>query len=180
MASVLAYAPSPRYFATHAYAATKAAAIGLTQSAAAFYADRNIRFNAVAPALIDTPQAARAVGDPQIMQYIASKQPLDGGRVGRPDDVDSAVVYFLSDESRFVTGQVLAVDGGFDHNRQTLRTVDWLEERYPDFRGLNLTQETREGILKHGAPWSHPVSLPPLGAQRCLEGQAADAADEIA
>ncbi|MCZ6464079.1 MAG: deoxyguanosinetriphosphate triphosphohydrolase [Proteobacteria bacterium] len=79
-----------------------------------------------------------------------------------------------------VLAELMRDDGGFDHNRQTLRTVDWLEERYPGFRGLNLTQETREGILKHGAPWSHPVSLPPLGAQRCLEGQAADVADEIA
>src|SRR6516162_3789119 len=51
--------------------------------------------------------------------------------------------------------------GGFDHNRQSLRVVDLLEERYPGFRGLNLTQESREGILKHGAPWEHPVPLPP-------------------
>ena len=52
--------------------------------------------------------------------------------------------------------------GGFDHNRQSLRIVDLLENRYPDFSGLNLTEETREGILKHGAAWSHPIPLPPL------------------
>jgi NAD(P)-dependent dehydrogenase (short-subunit alcohol dehydrogenase family) len=113
MSSVLAYSPSPKYFATHAYAATKAAAIGLTKAAAAHYAANNIRFNAIAPALVDTPLAARAMGDDKIMQYIASKQPLDGGRVGAPQDLDDAVVFLLSDESRFVTGQVLAVDGGW-------------------------------------------------------------------
>jgi dGTPase len=71
-------------------------------------------------------------------------------------------------------------EGGFDHNRQSLRVVDWLEDRYPDFRGLNLTSETREGLLKHGSPWEHPVALPPPGAQPSLEAQIADASDEIA
>lgn len=71
-------------------------------------------------------------------------------------------------------------DGGFDHNRQSLRIVDLLESRYPEFSGLNLTSETREGILKHGSPWPHPVELPPLSPQRSLEAQLADAADEIA
>lgn len=71
-------------------------------------------------------------------------------------------------------------DGGFDHNRQSLRIVDLLENRYPEWRGLNLTAETREGILKHGCHWSHPVELPPLYPQRTLEAQVADCADEIA
>lgn len=113
MSSVLADSPSPRYFATHAYAATKAAAVGLTKSAAAYYAKQNIRFNAVAPALVDTPLASRAMSDAKILDYISTKQPLDGGRVGVPQDLDDAVVFLLSDESRFVTGQVLAVDGGW-------------------------------------------------------------------
>jgi NAD(P)-dependent dehydrogenase (short-subunit alcohol dehydrogenase family) len=65
------------------------------------------------PALVDTPMAKRAATDPDIMRYVATKQPLDGGRIGCGQDVDSAVVFFLSDESRFVTGQVLAVDGGW-------------------------------------------------------------------
>jgi NAD(P)-dependent dehydrogenase (short-subunit alcohol dehydrogenase family) len=113
ISSVLANAPSPEYFATHAYAATKAAAIGLTKAAAAYYASNDIRFNAIAPALVATPLAQRACADEAIMRYIRSKQPLDGGRVGQPTDVDDAVIYFLSDQSRYVTGQTLVVDGGW-------------------------------------------------------------------
>jgi dGTPase len=75
---------------------------------------------------------------------------------------------------------LLADAGGFDHNRQTLRVVDLLEDRYPDFRGLNLTWETREGILKHGCSWEHPVPVPELGRSPSLEAQIADASDEIA
>jgi dGTPase len=71
-------------------------------------------------------------------------------------------------------------DGGFDHNRQSLRVVDLFEERYPGAPGLNLTMETREGILKHGCDWEHPLPMPRLGRQRSLEAQVADAADEIA
>lgn len=113
MGSVLGYSPSPRFFATHAYSAAKSAIIGLTKSAASYYASQQIRFNVVAPALVDTPMATRATRDQHIMQYIETKQPLDGGRVGMPEDLDSAVVFFLSPQSHFVTGQVLAVDGGW-------------------------------------------------------------------
>ena len=70
--------------------------------------------------------------------------------------------------------------GGFDHNRQSLRIVDLLEERHPGYRGLNLTMETREGILKHGANWEHPVPLPPETPSHAIEAQLADLADEIA
>jgi len=110
---VLGDRPSPQYFATHAYAAAKSAIVGFTKSCAAYYADKQIRFNAILPGLIETPMARRAADDPDIRQYIATKQPLDGGRIGRPQDLDEAVVFFLSDASRFVTGQVLAVDGGW-------------------------------------------------------------------
>ncbi len=70
--------------------------------------------------------------------------------------------------------------GGFDHNRQTLRVVDWLEQRSAEFRGLNLSAETREGILKHGCHWEHPLPVPALRHQPSLEAQAADRSDEIA
>ncbi|MBW2242782.1 MAG: deoxyguanosinetriphosphate triphosphohydrolase [Deltaproteobacteria bacterium] len=71
-------------------------------------------------------------------------------------------------------------DGGFDHNRQTMRVVDWLEDRYPSFRGLNLTHETREGLAKHGCEWEHPVAVPELQRSPSLEAQIADQSDEIA
>jgi len=79
-----------------------------------------------------------------------------------------------------VLAELMDEHGGFDHNRQSLRIVDLLEDRYPDWSGLNLTAETREGILKHGCHWSHPVDLPPLHLQRTLEAQIADLADEVA
>lgn len=113
MGSVLGFSPAPRYFATHAYAAAKSAAIGLTRASAAHYAKHGIRFNLVAPALVETPMAKRASSNKEMLDYIATKQPLDGGRIGRPEDLDAAVVYLLSDSARFVTGQVLAVDGGW-------------------------------------------------------------------
>jgi NAD(P)-dependent dehydrogenase (short-subunit alcohol dehydrogenase family) len=113
MSSVLAFSPSPKFFSTHAYATTKAAIIGLTKSAASFYAPHNIRFNVLAPALVATPMSQRAQGDEAILNFIKTKQPLDGGRIGQPEDLDSAAVFFMSDESKFVTGQVLAVDGGW-------------------------------------------------------------------
>ena len=113
MASVLAYSPSAQFFSTHAYATAKAAVIGFTKTCAAHYAPQNIRFNVIAPALTATPMSRRAQEDEKIQKFIRKKQPLDGGRIGRPEDVDSAAVYFMSDCSRFTTAQVLAVDGGW-------------------------------------------------------------------
>lgn len=111
--SVLGYSPSPHFFTTHAYATAKAGLIGLTQAAAAAYAAKNIRFNVLAPALVETPMSRRAQQDPAIQQFMKTKQPLDGGRMGVPEDLDAAVVWLLSNQSRFVTGQVIAIDGGW-------------------------------------------------------------------
>lgn len=113
MASVLGYAPSPGYFATHAYAASKSAVFGFSRSIAAYYARHNIRVNVVAPALVETPMSQRASLDEEILSFIRTKQPLDGGRNGIPMDLDGAAVYFMSDVAGFTTGQVLAVDGGW-------------------------------------------------------------------
>jgi dGTPase len=76
--------------------------------------------------------------------------------------------------------RLLEAEGGFDHNRQSLRIVDLLEVRYPDFRGLNLTAETREGLLKHGCDWEHPVPLPVLSSSPSVEAQTTDVSDEVA
>ncbi len=72
--------------------------------------------------------------------------------------------------------------GGFDHNLQGLRVVDFLEERYPGFKGLNLTWEVREGINKHRTPFDHPnrnIALDPASSS-LLETQVVDVSDEIA
>jgi NAD(P)-dependent dehydrogenase (short-subunit alcohol dehydrogenase family) len=113
MGSVLGWSPSPQYFATHAYTAAKSAIIGFTKSIAAYYAANNIRCNVLAPALIETPMSERAARNETIQSYVKTKQPLDGGRIGQPSDLDAAAVYFMSAASRFTTGQVLAVDGGW-------------------------------------------------------------------
>jgi NAD(P)-dependent dehydrogenase (short-subunit alcohol dehydrogenase family) len=111
--SVLGFSPSPKFFCTHAYAAAKAAIVGLTRAAAACYAADNIRFNVLSPGSIATPMSQRAQENETIMKFLRSKQPLDGGRMGRPDDLDAAAVFFMSADSRFVTGQDLTVDGGW-------------------------------------------------------------------
>jgi NAD(P)-dependent dehydrogenase (short-subunit alcohol dehydrogenase family) len=113
LGSVTPFSPSPGFFSTHAYAAAKSALQGLTTSAAAYYAPQGIRFNVLLPGLTETPMSRRASTDPEILAFIRSKQPLDGGRIGQPADLDAAIVFFLSDASCFVTGQALAVDGGW-------------------------------------------------------------------
>jgi NAD(P)-dependent dehydrogenase (short-subunit alcohol dehydrogenase family) len=67
----------------------------------------------LAPALVETPMAQRAAEDNAIQQFIKTKQPLDGGRIGIPSDLEQAAVYFLGDGSKFTTGQVLSIDGGW-------------------------------------------------------------------
>ena len=57
--------------------------------------------------------AIRAAGNEIIMDFIKGKQPLDGGRIGHPQDLDGAACYFMSDCSAFTTGQILCVDGGW-------------------------------------------------------------------
>jgi NAD(P)-dependent dehydrogenase (short-subunit alcohol dehydrogenase family) len=113
MGSVLGFSPSPGHFVTHAYAAAKSAVIGFTKSIASYYAAMNIRINLLAPGLVETPMATRAASDPLILDFIKSKQPLEGGRIGIPTDLDGAAIYFMSDFSRYTTGQLLAVDGGW-------------------------------------------------------------------
>ena len=113
MSSVLGFSPSPKYFVTHAYAAAKSAVIGFSKSIAAYYASQNIRVNVLAPSLFATPMAKRATENEEIQDFIKTKQPLDGGRSGHPEDINSAALMFLSPMSKFITGQVLAVDGGW-------------------------------------------------------------------
>ncbi|BCY10574.1 SDR family NAD(P)-dependent oxidoreductase [Actinoplanes sp. L3-i22] len=90
------------------YSATKSALIGLTKSAAKELAPRQIRVNAVAPGFIDTDMT-RALPPERFAERAAG---IKMGRTGTPDDIARSVLFFASDMSRYVTGQVLGVDGG--------------------------------------------------------------------
>ncbi|RQP24881.1 SDR family oxidoreductase [Piscinibacter terrae] len=96
------------------YGVTKAAVIGLTKSIAADFVARGIRCNALCPGTVDTPSLRQRIAnapDPvQAEKNFIARQPM--GRLATVDDISPMVVYLLSDESRFVTGQAVLVDGG--------------------------------------------------------------------
>jgi len=112
MSSVSSFRPAPARFAAHAYAAAKAAVLGLVRATAAYYAPSGIRVNAVVPGLVRTPMSTRAQGDPSVQADAARRQPLTGAFL-EPADVAATIVHLLADESRAVTGQLVAVDGGW-------------------------------------------------------------------
>ena len=108
---LLASAVAQRGMINHdAIAAAKAGVVGLAQSAAATYARSNIRVNCVAPGLIRTPLTELLTCHEASLKASAALHPL--GRIGEPEEVASALRWFLDPQQSWVTGQVLAVDGG--------------------------------------------------------------------
>ena len=112
VSSVLGIVGGDEDYGSHAYAASKGGVVALTRAVAAYYARQGVRCNVLCPAVIDTPQAARSVGDPRLRARLRELQPLTG-EPGRPEDVAAAALFLASDASGFVTGVVLPVDGGW-------------------------------------------------------------------
>jgi NAD(P)-dependent dehydrogenase (short-subunit alcohol dehydrogenase family) len=98
-----------------AIAAAKGGIDGLVRAAAASYASRNVRVNAVAPGLVDTPMAAGLLANPAARAFSEKLHPL--GRVGRPDNIASLITWLLSPEADWVTGQIWSADGGMANVR---------------------------------------------------------------
>ncbi len=112
VSSVLATRPVPDLFATHAYAAAKGAANAFVTTLASYYASSRITVNGIAPGLVRTPMSERAAANPATVEYASAKQPLADGFLD-PEDIASAAVFLLSDQAKMITGQVIAVDGGW-------------------------------------------------------------------
>jgi NAD(P)-dependent dehydrogenase (short-subunit alcohol dehydrogenase family) len=95
-----------------AYTAAKHGVVGLTKTAALEYAEQGLRVNAVCPGVIDTEMVERFTGhEPDAEAAMVATEPV--GRLGRPEEIADAVVWLSSSHASFVTGQAIAVDGGF-------------------------------------------------------------------
>jgi NAD(P)-dependent dehydrogenase (short-subunit alcohol dehydrogenase family) len=112
ISSVAAQAGVPNH---EAIAAAKGGLNGLVLSAAATYAPKSVRVNAVAPGLVDTPLAAAMLSSDQAREVSAKLHPL--GKVGRAANVGSLIAWLVSADADWVTGQIWSVDGGMAHVR---------------------------------------------------------------
>ncbi len=97
---------------TPAYVASKHGVVGLTKNAALDFAKQNIRVNAVCPGVIHTPMIDRfSGGDTKVLEQFAAAEPI--GRLGQPEEIAETVIFLCSDAASFITGQAIAVDGGW-------------------------------------------------------------------
>jgi NAD(P)-dependent dehydrogenase (short-subunit alcohol dehydrogenase family) len=110
--SVLARFPERKFFATHAYPASKGAVESMTLAAAGYYAPHRIRMNVLAPSLVRTPMSARAQSNPAIVEFMKQKQPLKGDLI-EADEVARIAYFLLSNDSFPITGEVVRVDAGW-------------------------------------------------------------------
>ncbi len=94
-----------------AYVASKGAVTNLTRSMALDYAEDNIRVNCICPGFVETPLVAGVVKNPTEYQKLANKHPMR--RLGQPEEIAYGALYLASDESAFVTGIALPIDGGY-------------------------------------------------------------------
>ena len=94
----------------HAYCAAKGGVIGLTRVLALELGPKGITVNAIAPGLIDTPMVSHFVNDPKAAEGWISRTPV--GRLGKPEDIAAMVAFLASDESEYISGAIISVDGG--------------------------------------------------------------------
>ena len=114
LSSVTAICPPTEFFRSHAYMTSKGGVITLTKCIAAYYGQQGIRANAIAPGMIDTAMSKRMQQIDEIMTYLEERQPL--GRLGSPKDAAEAALFLAGDQSKFITGTVLPVDGGWSNH----------------------------------------------------------------
>ena len=93
------------------YPPAKGGVVLLTKSLAIAYAKDNVRVNAICPGFLSTAMTEGLTSDPEVLRVVEQKHPM--GRLGRPEEVAYAALYLASDESSYVTGTALAVDGGY-------------------------------------------------------------------
>ena len=117
----------------HLYSAAKAAVIALTRSVALEMAEWNVRVNCISPGVIETPLAVGRGFTPEAIERFRGEmtdpQPLN--RVGEPEDIAHCALWLASDESTFVTGQDVVVDGGFSAGRSWRRQPAWMRQPHP-------------------------------------------------
>jgi len=93
------------------YCASKGGIVAMTEALAVELAPYNIRVNAIAPGMIETPMIDPVKQDPKMMEALLAKVPL--GRVGKPEEVSNLVLFLASDESSYMTGSTVVIDGGW-------------------------------------------------------------------
>jgi NAD(P)-dependent dehydrogenase (short-subunit alcohol dehydrogenase family) len=102
-----------------AISAAKAGIIGLAQSAASTYSNLDLRFNVVAPGMTNTPLTSQLIANPLAFKASKALHALD--RIGSPEDIARAIIFLLDPKNNWITGQVLAVDGGLSKVRPKMK-----------------------------------------------------------